>query len=144
MNRSFRNALKGQFYVSPGQGHVSVSKIGRSPGLNSFIFIGRAVRSVYRKGVTEAETELAQFRPHLREFVTPSEHSADVRFLDRNPGLRPLGAGLALGYFRDAPLGLFLSVCWRSILSLDSSRANSSPVSSLQPLPVTRATKFPE
>ena len=49
---------------------------------------------MYRGGVAEAETEFALFRPYLRGFRTPSKHSADVRSLERNPGLRPLGADL--------------------------------------------------
>jgi hypothetical protein len=49
---------------------------------------------VYRRGVAEAETEFALFRPYLREFCTLSKHSAVARSLVRNPGLRPLGADL--------------------------------------------------
>ena len=58
------------------------------------IFFGRAVRLVYRRGDAEAETEFARFRPHPREFGTPSQHSADAGLLRRNPGRRPLGADL--------------------------------------------------
>jgi hypothetical protein len=80
--------------LAQGEGQVSDSELGRNPGLKSFLFIGRAVRWVYRRGVTEAETEFALFRPHLRRFCTPRKHSADVRNLERDPGLRPLGADL--------------------------------------------------
>jgi hypothetical protein len=49
---------------------------------------------VYCRAFAEAETELALFRPHLREFGTLSQHSADAKSLPRNPGLRPLEADL--------------------------------------------------
>jgi hypothetical protein len=59
-----------------------------------FIRGHRPVCVEYRGSDAEVETELALFRPNLHGFYVSSEHSAEVNFLSRDPGLRPLEAAL--------------------------------------------------
>jgi hypothetical protein len=132
--------------LAQGEGQVSDSELGRNPGLKSFLFIGRAVRWVYRRGVTEAETEFALFRPYLRGFCTPRKHSADVKHLERNPGLRPLEADLPWANIGTPRWGFSFRFAGEvfSILTPGKPVPLQSPASHLQPLSVTRPTKFPE